>query len=144
MLKQQIQEQIISALKTKDSRKANILRGVISQVKNMEIDKKSDLTDEEIITVIKKQIKTLVEAKDMFEKGGRMDLVLANEEEINMLKEYVPAEISEVDLEEKVKAVLARNESNANIGQVIGICIKELKGIGEASKIAEMVKKLRS
>ena len=80
----------------------------------------------------------------MFENGGRADLAVENEEEINMLKVYLPAEVSDANLEEKVKAVLLKNDANTNIGQVIGICIKELKGMGDASKIAELVKKLRS
>ncbi|MEK9179487.1 MAG: GatB/YqeY domain-containing protein [Patescibacteria group bacterium] len=144
MLKQQIQGDVVVALKAKDSKKTNILRGIISQVKNIEIDKKAELTDEEVVAVIKKQVKVLLEAKEMFENGGRADLAVENEEEINMLKVYLPAEVSDANLEEKVKAVLLKNDANTNIGQVIGICIKELKGMGDASKIAELVKKLRS
>lgn len=144
MLKQNLQNEVVVALKAQENKKVNTLRGVIAIVKNAEIDKKSDLTDVEVQAIIKKQVKNLTEAKGMFEKGGRADLVAENEIEINLLNGYLPAEVSVEDIEPKIIDILAKNEGNTNIGQLIGICVRELKNIAEPSHIAEMVKKLKS
>ena len=66
-------------MKAGETKKLTILRSLISQIKNAEIDKHADLSDEEVVVVIRKQIKSINEAILLFEKGGRKDLVIENE-----------------------------------------------------------------
>lgn len=134
---------MIAAMKGKEEKKLMVLRTLIANIKNVEIDKHADLTDEEIVAVIRKQLKSIIEAKLMFEKGGRADLVAENEAEAGILSAYVPAEMSEDELLSKVKAVVDAHPEVANIGQLIGLTVRELKGVAESSRIAELVKKLK-
>lgn len=101
MLRQKIQENLIRALKEKDEKTLSILRFLMAQIKNKEIDKKQLLTDEEIVAILKKQVKELSEAKTLFQKGGRADLVSQNEEQIKILSAYLPQEISDEELKQE-------------------------------------------
>ncbi len=142
MLRDTIQQDMHAALKAKETKKLNVLRGVLSQVKNVEIDKHADLTDEEVVGVIRKQIKIINESIEMFTKGGRADLVDENKQELSILSAYLPAEMSEEDLEKKVQEVLDKNKDNPNRGILIGIVIRELKGLADSGRIAVLVNKL--
>ena len=131
-------------MKAGETKKLTILRSLISQIKNAEIDKHADLSDEEVVVVIRKQIKSINEAILLFEKGGRKDLVIENETEIKILSVYVPAEMPDEDLLKKVRNVVEAHPEITNIGQLIGLTVRELKGVAESSRIAELVKKLKA
>lgn len=144
MLRQKLQDDMIAALKAKEEKKLSVLRGLISQIKNVEIDKHADLTDEEVVSVIKKQLKGIAEAKALFEKGGRSDLAAENDVEAKILMAYAPTEMSDEELLQKVQASVAAHAEITNIGQLIGITVRELKGVAESGRIAEIVKKLKA
>ena len=135
---------MVTALKAKEEKKLMVLRGLIAQIKNVEIDKHAPLSDEEVVAVVRKQIKTTSEAKAMFEKGGRADLVSENEAELKILSAYVPAQMSDSELGKKVQAVVEAHAEVTNIGQLIGLAVRELKGVAESSRIAELVKKYKA
>lgn len=144
MLRTTINSEMIAALKAHNSKKLNIYRNLLAQIKNIEIDKKAELNDGEVVQIIKKQIKNLSEANILYEKGGRADLVFENKTEIDLLGQYLPTEISEADLTEKIKTILAQNENVNNFGQLIGLCVKELKDVADGSRISTIIKKLKS
>lgn len=142
MIKQTINNQLIEAMKAKDLKKTTILRSLLAEIKNKEIDKKTELTDAEIINLLKKQVKILEDASAMFIKGGRQDLVDNNKTEIELIKAYLPEEISEAVLEEKVRAAMVKYKEETNQGKLIGLCIQELKELTDSSRIARIVNKL--
>jgi uncharacterized protein YqeY len=144
MLKQKFSNEMVVALKAGETRKLTIYRNLMAQIQNAQIDKKADLTDEEIIVLLRKQIKSLEEANAMFVKGGRDDLANENKIEIDLLKSYLPAEIAEEELRTKVEIVLKANETETNIGKLIGLCVRELKGTANSGRIAQLVKKMKS
>lgn len=143
MLKAKIEADIYQALKNRDQKRLMVLRSIMAEVKNLEIDKKSELDDEEIIKILRKQVKVLREARETFIKGGREDLGQQNDLEIKILQEYLPKELPVEELREKIKNILAK-EGVDNSGRLIGICVKELGGVAEPKKIAEIVKELTS
>ena len=142
MLKQEINNQLTIAMKARDLKKTTVLRSLLSEIKNKEIDKKTDLTDLEIINLLKKQVKILEDANTMFVKGNRQDLVDNNIAEIKLIKAYLPEEISEEVLEKKVREVMGKNKEETNIGKLIGLCIKDLRELADSSRIAKIVNKL--
>jgi uncharacterized protein YqeY len=142
MLRQKVTEDMIVALKAKDTKRLNVVRTLLSQIKNVEIDKKAELNDEEVVSVIRKQVKALNDSVAMFEKGGRMDLAAENKAEIELLSGYLPAEMADGELEAKVKAVMEAHKEVSNPGQLTGMVVRELKGVAESSRVAAMVKKL--
>jgi len=142
MLQEQIRTDMIVAMKARQTDELGYLRGLLSDLKNKEIDKKSPLTDEEVIAVIKKMVKNLTEAKDMFLSGGRDDLAAENDKEIAVLGKYLPAEMSDTDLEKKVEEVLKDFVGETNRGKLIGAVVGKLKGQADGGRIAVMVNRL--
>lgn len=144
MLTSKIQEDQLAALKTKDESTLTTLRLLSAELKNKQIDLGHELTDEEAMGVIRKQVKQLNDAKEMFAKGGRADLVAENEVQIATLSAYLPSEISDDELRTEVEKVIAANaalrESSPNA--LFGVAIKELREKADPSRITKMVKEL--
>lgn len=138
MIQAKIQENLIIALKEKKATELSVLRFLQSALKNKEIEKKEALTDEEVVQTIRKQIKELDDAKLLFEKGGRADLVSQNEQQIGILSAYLPAEMPDSDLKKEVDRIIATNkelyEKNPKI--VMGLCMKELRAKVNPQRIA--------
>lgn len=145
MLYEQLQAEQITALKTKDTLKLLTLRGIIAQVKNKEIDKGSALTDEEVLSVVKKTKKELLESIESFTKGGRADLTEESKKQLELVSAYLPAELTDEELEKAVRSLFAANtEAIAkNPKAIIGICMKELKNKAESSRILAALQKVQ-
>lgn len=141
MLKQELQTNQIQALKEKNSLKLNTLRLILSQIKNREIDKQSELTDDEIISVIKKIAKELRESIDAFKKGNRPDLVTDHEKQLAIVLTYLPPEISDAELKKEVDKIIANNQTiyQKSPKAIIGICIRELKNKADSSRILKIL-----
>lgn len=137
MLQQTLQDALIAALKEKNTQKVSTLRYLQSTIKNKEIEKKTALSDDEIMQVIRKQIKELTDAKAMFARGGRADLVAENDAQIALLQAYLPAEISDEDLKREIEALIAANKETfeKNPKMLIGICMNALKSKAAPERI---------
>jgi len=144
MIKQKIQENIIRALKSKDEKTLSVLRYLSSHIQNKEIDKKQDLSDEEIIQLIRQLIKNLKDATVFFQKGGRQDLVSQNKEQIRILSLYLPPELSDKELKKEVKKIIEGNKDlyQQNPKALIGICVKTLKSKADPKRIVGLFNQL--
>lgn len=145
MLYEQLQAQQITALKTKDTLKLLTLRGIIAQIKNKEIDKGGSLTEEEVVAVIRKTKKELLESIESFTKGGRTDLTEESQKQLVIVSAYLPPELTEMELEKEVRTLINANaEAIAkNPKAIIGICMKELKNKAESSRILAALQKVQ-
>ena len=145
MIYQQLQSEQITALKSKDSLKLQTLRGIIAQIKNKEIEKKEALSDEEVLTVIKKTKKELLESIESFTKGGRADLTEESENQLKIVNTYLPAELTDEELKKAVQDLYAANtEAIAkNPKAIIGICMKELKSKADSARIMAELQKIQ-
>lgn len=145
MLRQKIQDNQIAALKTGDKIKLGILRFILAQIKNKEIDKNppagGELNDDEILVVIKKIIKELKESIDAFEKGGRKDLIDNNKRQLEIASAYLPAEINDEQLKNEVGKIIRENQTvfDSNRKAIIGICIKQLKSKADPGRIMKVL-----
>ena len=139
MIKDQIEKSLVKALKEKDMNKVKVLRYTLSLIKYQEIDNKKELTDEEIVEVIKKDVKKRNEAISLFKKGGRIELVEDEQNQIKVLKKYLPEELSEDEVLKIIKKTI-KDLPQPQIGQVIGLVIKETKGRADGSLVARLVK----
>lgn len=144
MLYQQLQSEQITALKTRDTLKLQTIRGIIAQIKNKEIEKKEPLTDDEVLSVIKKTKKELLESIDSFTKGGRTDLIEESKKQLDIVSTYLPAEMSDGELEKAVRDLVATNQEAIakNPKAIIGICMKELKSKADSARIMGMLQKV--
>ncbi len=141
MLRKKLQEDQLTALKSGDKSKLEVLRFVISEVKNREIEKKSELNDEETIVVLKKFAKELKESIEAFEKGGRSDLVEGSKKQLTIISEYLPKEISDEELKREIEKIITENKAvyDQNPKAIIGICMKQLKTKADPSRIMKMI-----
>lgn len=137
MLKQKLQDEQIAALKSKNTEKLEVIRFVISLIKNREIEKKAELDDEEILTVLKKFTKELKESITAFEKGNRKELVDRNKKQLEIISQYLPNEISDEELDKEIDKIIADNKAayDQNPKVIIGICMKLLKTKADPSRI---------
>jgi len=140
MLTQKIVSEMQEALKSHEKLKTVVLRNLMAELRNREIDIKQELSDVEVLAVIRKQVKSLEDARVMFVKGGRTDLAAKNQEEIDLLTVYLPPSISEEELIKRINTVIKNNPAVTNIGQLTGLCVRELKDVAESSRVAQIVR----
>jgi hypothetical protein len=137
-----IKEDIVKALKEKDTLKLQTLRGIKGDVDLEHINKKVEINDELVITVLSRGIKTRKESIAEFEKGNRDDLINKTNEEINLLQTYLPAQLSD----EEINKVLddAFNKVNPTSPKEMGLIMKEvtplLKGKADMGKVSAIIK----
>lgn len=141
MLKEKLQKDQLSALKSGDKSKLETLRYILAQIKNKEIDKKADLTDEEVVDILRKQSKELQESIDAFKKGNRPDLIEQSEKQKQIVASYLPVELSDETLAQEIKKIIDANKElyNKNPKAIIGICMKELKTKADSSHIMKVL-----
>ena len=142
MIKEEIQKAVISAMKGKQTTELKVLRFVLSLIQYEEINKQKKLTEDETVSVLRKEIKKRKEAIELFKKGNRQELVVDEEAQIKIIERYLPQQMSDADLEKVVESVLATSEkSMANMGKLIGAVMERVKGQADGAKVAFLVKK---
>ncbi len=139
---ERITKDMIEALKSKDNTKLATLRMLKGAVDFDRINKRKELTDDEIITVIEKQIKTRKESVMEFEKGNRSDLVEKTNAEIEILSSYMPEALSEEEVNTIIEEAI--NKLNATKASDMGLVMKEvsplLKGKADMSLVSSIIK----
>ena len=137
-----IKEDIVKALKEKDTLKLQTLRGIKGDVDLEHINKKVEINDELVITVLSRGIKTRKESIVEFEKGNREDLINKTNEEINLLQTYLPAQLSDDEINKVLDE--AFNKVNPTSPKEMGLIMKEvtplLKGKADMGKVSAIIK----
>ncbi len=145
-LKQILLSDMKGAMKSRDSLKVDTLRLIVSEIKNKEIDLHEELGDEAIIALLTTQIKRRKEAATMFEKGGRTDLKEKEEKEITIIQVYLPEQVGEEELKQRIQEVIAETgaQSPRDMGKVMKVVVPEFKGTAEGDQIRKIVTELLS
>ncbi len=140
-LKENLLSDIKGALKARESLKLNTIRGLISEIKNREIDLRRELGGDEIISIISTQIKKRKEAAALFKKGGRNDLFEQESQEMVILQEYLPEQVSEGELRRRVQEVITELgiAEMKDLGRVMKVIIPEFKGRADNGQIKNLV-----
>ncbi len=144
MLDKQINSDYVAAMKAKDADKVATINFLRAQIKNVKIDKKCDeLKDEEVIAVIKKQVKQRQDSIEQFTKGGREDLAEKEAQELAILKEYLPEEMPAEEVEGIVAAVIAEVGASSlkDMGKVMKEVVSKVAGRADGKMVSELVKK---
>jgi uncharacterized protein YqeY len=163
-LKEKIQEDLKKSQKERDELKVSVLRLLLSSVLNKEKEKrykvyqtntditekelsdKSRLTDEEILEVISSEIKKRREAALEFEKGRRQELAEKEKKEMEILKSYLPAQMSEEEIRKLVKDIISKvgAKEQKDMGRVMAQLMPKVKGKADGSLVSGVVKELLS
>lgn len=140
----QLQNAQLEARKAADKPTLSTLQVLLSEVKNEQIKKQKELTDDEVLSVIARQVKQLKDSKTDFEKAGRADLVTQVDAEISLLETYLPAQISDEEISEVVAAVVAEvgAQGPADMGKVMGPVMKKVQGTADGARVRTIVQQV--
>ncbi len=143
-LKQKLREDLIGAMKSKDSLKVDTLRLLTSEIKNKEIDLRTDLGDEDILSLVTTQVKKRKEAAALYARGGRTDLQEKEEKELSLLQEYLPEPIEEGELRDRIQQVISEvgAQGMKDMGKVMKVVISEFKGRADGGLVKNLVSEL--
>lgn len=139
MIKDEIQKNILVSLKESRETEKKVLRFVLSQINYEEIAKRKDLTDEEIITLMQKEVKKRKEAVELFKKGKREDLVTDEEAQIQVIQAYLPKELTSEELEKIIDEELAKDSDHSNPGKIIGRVMGRVKGKASGTSVSKLI-----
>ena len=145
-IKDQLTEDMKQAMKDRENGKLrlSVIRMVRSNIKNVEINDKKELTDDEVLAVLMKEVKMRQDSLEEFQKAGRRELVAQAEEEIKILKKYLPEALSDEELKGIVAEVVAEVGATTmkDIGKVMPAVMAKTKGRADGKRINAMVREL--
>lgn len=143
MLIDQIKSELNIALKEKNETKASTLRFLISALNNKFIELQRELTDEDVLSVIGKQVKERKESIAAYTSARRTELAQKEEAEMAILSTYLPQQLSAVEVEKIIDEVIAQTNASglADFGKVMGAAMAKLKGQTDGNTVSEIVKK---
>ncbi len=140
-LKEKLMEDLKASMKNKDKVRKNTVTMIRAAIKQVEVDTRNELSDDDIIGIIAKQVKQKKDSIEDFKAGNREDLVTLTEEEIAILTEYLPEQLSLEKLEEIV--IHAIKETNAqskkDMGKIMGKIMPIIKGKADGKQVNEIV-----
>ena len=141
-LVEMLDKEIISAMKEKNTVKLSTLRGVKSALKMQNIDHKKEINDELLIDVVSREIKTRNESIKEFEKGNRQDLIDKTQEEIDILSDYLPEQLSDSEVNEVIDQVFAEVNPTGmkDMGAIMGKLTPLLKGKADMGKVSGIIR----
>jgi len=143
-LRDKINEDVKEAMKAKDAKKRDALRLLMSAFKQIEVDERKELSDEDVIKIIQQQIKRRDDAAEQYKNAGREELMQNELDEIAYYQTYLPAQLSDDELTLALKEIIAKVGalSIKDIGKVMGAASKELSGKADGKRINECAKSL--
>jgi uncharacterized protein len=141
-LKEQLDADLKEAQKARDMIRVNVIRMLKTTIKNREVEKIGELTDQELLQAVNSQIKTRLEAIEGFKKGGRDEMVKKEEAELAILKAYLPEQLSREEIVALIeKAVTETGAAGPrDMGKVMKALINDVTGKADGKLVSELVK----
>ena len=143
-LTEQVRADLTESMKARTAERTSTLRMLQSALKNEQINLMHELSDEEALAVIRKAVKQRQDSIEQYTKGNRPDLAAKEAAEIEVLKTYMPPELSEADLEKGLREIVASTgaQSKKDMGKVMKEATAKYKGRADGKKIQEIVSRL--
>ena len=143
-LSDRIESAMRDAMRARDDQRTQTLRMVMAAAHNVRIARGRDLTDEDVIDVLTKQVKQRRESIDMFRDAGRDDRADAEQAEAAILAEFLPQQLSEDEVESLVRTAIAETgaTSPGDLGRVMGRVTLTTKGRADGRLVSELVRRL--
>ncbi|MCF6329924.1 MAG: GatB/YqeY domain-containing protein [Sulfurimonas sp.] len=143
-LRETINQDVKNAMKAKKTKKRDALRLLTSAFKQIEVDERKELNDDDIIKIIQKQVKSRNDSITQYKKADRDDLVQIELDEIAFYMPYLPAQLSDNELNSVIKNIISKvgATSMKDMGKIMAIASKELAGKADGKRINECVKTL--
>lgn len=143
-LKETLGEDSKNALRSGEKLKLSTIRMVLAEIRNAEIAKREDLTDEEVLQVVSREARKRKEAIDEFAKGGRQDLVDKETYELSVLEAYLPEQMSDEEVRQIVSQTIEEvgASSPSDLGKVMSAVMPRVKGQADGKKINQLVREM--
>ena len=139
-IREQILADIKEAMKAKDEFKRDTLRTLNAALKQVEVDQRIEMTDEVVLPLLQKEIKKRADSVELYIKGTREDLAKKEQGEIELIKAYLPAQLSDEELKTKIEAIIQK--TGKNLGAVMKMAKDEIGASAEAKRISMIAKEL--
>ena len=139
-IREQILADIKEAMKAKDEFKRDTLRTLNAALKQVEVDQRIEMTDEVVLPLLQKEIKKRADSVELYLKGEREDLAKKEQGEIDLIKAYLPAQLSDEELKAKIEAIIQK--AGKNLGAVMKMAKDEIGASAEANRISMIAKEL--
>ena len=142
-LKTQINEDLIKSMKAKESFNVKILRGINAAIKQVEVDTKKEVGEEQALTILQKQIKQRKESLSIYKENNRKDLADIEEQELVILEAYLPKQIDEETLTLIIKSTIDSLEATSmkDMGKVMKALKEDIAGKADPSEVSAIVKR---
>ncbi|MBA3733263.1 GatB/YqeY domain-containing protein [Patescibacteria group bacterium] len=147
-LQQNIKDQVKEAMKAKDAVRLGVVRGLVSsftnELLNLKRTPQDELSDEEVLNVIRRAVKQRKDSIDQFTKGGREDLAAPEKEELALLEAYLPASMPREEVMTIAKAKMTEMGviDKSKMGMFMGALMKDLKGKADGDTVKSVVEEL--
>lgn len=141
-LKEQITEDMKAAMRAKEATRLGTIRLINAEIKRKEVDERIELNDAQVTAIIEKMIKQRKDSISQFEAGGRQDLADIERAELEILSTYMPAALSEEEVQAEVKAAVASVGASGpqDMGKVMGVLKAKLAGRADMTQVSGLVK----
>ncbi len=143
-LRETVNQDVKNAMKAKETKKRDALRLLMSAFKQIEVDERRELSDDDVIKIITQQVKRRNDAATQYRDAGRDDLLQIELDEIAFYEVYMPAQLSDDELSSTLKEIIQKvgATSMKDMGKIMGMASKELAGKADGKRINECVKTL--
>ena len=141
-MRQRILDDLKEAMKAQDKLTLSVIRMVKGAMQMEELNKKRELTDDEVISVISKQIKTRKESIVEYEKGNRQDLIDATNSEIEILNKYMPEQLSDDEVNKIIDEIFSEVQptSMRDMGAIMREATSKLNGKADMGQVSAIIK----
>lgn len=145
-IKEQINSDFLSAYKAHEELRVSVLRMIKSSIQNAEIAKKAELTDSEIISVLKKEIKQRKDSIEAYKDAGREDSATSEKKEMDLISAYLPSQMSEEETRKIAEEIISEQGAAGmqDMGKVIGIIMQKHGDSVDGGMVSKTVKELLS
>jgi uncharacterized protein YqeY len=145
-VKERLVEDMKQAMKDKEAGKLrlSVIRMVRASIKNVEIDRKKELSEEEVLDILAKEVKMRRDSMEEFKKGNRPDLIETLEEEIAILMQYLPQQMTEAEVRAAVADAVSSTGATTvkEMGKVMAVLMPKVKGRADGKMVNSIVKEL--
>ena len=141
-LKDRVQDDMKSALRARDKERLAAIRLILAAIQQHEIDARTTLDDTRIIAVLDRMIKQRRESIAQFQSAGRADLVARETFEIELIRSYLPAALSDAEIDALISAAVTATEARSarDIGKVMGVLKSQVQGRADMAAVSARVK----
>ena len=143
-LTERLEAAMRDAMRARDEQRTQTLRMAMAAAHNQRIAKGRELTDDEVVDVLTRQVKQRRESIGMYRDAGRDDRAAAEEAEAAILTEFLPAQLSDEEVEDLVRAAIAQTgaDSPSDLGRVMGVLAPQTRGRADGRAVSDAVRRL--